>query len=87
MEDKASKVTNQTSCEETSLECVHEEVDTRMMFHANRASSSFEKIIISSPDTDAFITALSKSRIINASLYMLTGTKNKRRIVNASDVK
>ena len=87
MEDKPSKVTNQKSCEETSLECVYEEVDTRMLFHANRASLSFENIIISSPDTDAFITALSKSRIINANLYMLTGTKNKRRIVNVSDVK
>ena len=87
VEHKASKLTNQTSCEETSLECAHEEADTRMLFHANQASSSFEKIIISLPDTDVFIIAISKSRIINANLYMLTGTKNKRRIVNVSEVK
>ena len=56
-------------------------------FHVNHASSSFEKVIINSPDTDVFIIALSTSRIINANLYMLAGTKNKRRIVNVSDVK
>ena len=88
VEDKAFKLTNQTSCEETSLEGVHEVADTRMFFHANHAISSFKKIIISSSDTDVFIIALSKSRIINANLYILTGTKNKRRrIVNVSDVK
>ena len=86
MQYKASELTNQTSCQETSLECVHEKADTRMLFHANHASS-FEKIIVSSPDADVFIIALSKSRIINADFYMLTGTKNNRKIVNISDFK
>ena len=44
------------------------------VYHADHASSSFEKIIISSQD-------------INANLYMLTGTKSKRGIVNLSVVK
>ena len=48
-----------------------------MLFHANSASSSFEKKIVSSLVTDVFVMALSKGRIINANLYMLTGTKNK----------
>ena len=86
MQYKVFELRNQTSCKETSLECVHEKANTRMLFHANHASS-FEKIIVSAPDTDVFIIALSKSRIINADLYMLTGTKNNRKIVNISDVK
>ena len=48
---------------------------------------SFEKITISSSDSDVFMIALSKSRIINPNLYMLTGTKSKRRIININDVK
>ena len=86
VEDKASKLANQTSCKETSLECVHEEADTRMLSYVDQASSSFEKTIISLPDKVVFTIALSKSRIINANLYMLTSTENKHRIINISNV-
>ena len=50
-----------------------------MLFHASHGSSSFEKIIISSSDTGVFIIALSKGRIKNANLYMLTGTDVKEK--------
>ena len=47
---------------------------------------SCDKIIVSSPDTDAFMIMLSKVTEINGQLFMLTGTGNKRRIINVNSV-
>ena len=63
-----------------------EQADTRMFLHAKYASSTFDKILISSPDTDVFVIALAKSIEINASLFMLTGVKSKRRIIDINAI-
>ena len=38
------------------------------------------------PDTDAFMVGLAKLAEINTHLYLLTGTKDKRRIINLDAV-
>ena len=60
--------------------------DTRLLLHAKHASQTYENIVISTPDTDVFMIALAKSLDINAELYILTGTKNARRIINITAV-
>ena len=54
--------------------------------HALHASSTNDKIVISSPDTDVFMIAIAKFEDIPADLYMLTGTKNSRRIIDIKRV-
>ena len=42
-----------------NLRCDHEEADDRLMLHIDDAvRSGYEKVIIASPDTDIFVTAL-----------------------------
>ena len=67
------------------LESDHEEADTRMLLHAKHASLTHERII-STPDNDVFVIALAKLADIEARLYMLTGTKDKRRIIDLNAV-
>ena len=69
-----------------SLDSNHEEADTRLLLHAKHASQNHEKIVINSPDTDVFIIAMSKSLEIDAHLYFITGTKEKRRIIDIEAV-
>ena len=68
------------------LQSNHQEADTRMLLHARHASMSCDKIIVSSPDTDVFMVMLSKVTEMNGQLFMLTGTGNKRRIIDVSSV-
>ena len=57
-----------------------------MFVHAKSASITYEKVLISSPDTDVLLIALSKCSEINARLYMLTGTGSKKRIIDIDEV-
>ena len=59
---------NETFHEETEPESHHEEAETRMLLQAKHASSSYE-ILISSPDTDAFVICLSVDLLIDANLF------------------
>ena len=68
------------------LQSNHQEADTRMLLHARHASMSCDKIILSSPDTDVFMIMLSKVTEMNGQLFMLTGTGNKRRIIDVNSV-
>ena len=43
-------------------------------------------VIVSGPDTDVFMIMLSKVTEMNAQLFMLTGTGNKRRIIDINSV-
>ena len=52
-----------------------------MMLHTQHASQHFQKIFISSPDTDVFVICLSFQLVINANLYFLRGVRNSRRII------
>ena len=62
----------------------HEEADTRMVLHANHASSDSNLIGISSPDTDVFVICLAFQHIINSYILFLTGVKNSRRTIDIS---
>ena len=64
----------------------HEEADTRIMLQTQRASQHFQRILISSPDTDVFINCISFQPIVDANLYFLTGVRNSRRIIDIGDV-
>ena len=68
------------------LESDHEEGDTRMLLHANHASSTYRNIVISTPDTDVFMIALANLNEINSNVYFLTGTKEKRRMLDLNAV-
>jgi hypothetical protein len=71
---------------ETDLDSDHQEADTRLLLHAKHASLTIEKIVIATPDTDVFMIALAKCLDIRGELYMLTGTKNARRIIDIKAV-
>ena len=64
----------------------HEEADTRMLLHAQRASHSYENVVIHSPDTDVFFIALSCVDIIPSRLLFHTAKKNKRRLIDLKKV-
>ena len=68
------------------LQSNHQEANTRMLLHSRHASMSYGKIIVSSPDTDVFMIMLSKMTEMNGQLFMLTGTGNKRRIIDVNSV-
>ena len=72
--------------EVSQLVCDHEEVDTRLISHAYQASSSYENIIIRSPDTDVFIISMHATGQMNSHIYFATGTQNKKRIIDVNKV-
>ena len=51
------KVTKEGSCRDEMLSCKHEEKDTRLIFHADKASlaSQIKETVVWSPDTDVVI--------------------------------
>ena len=51
---------------------------------AKQASSRYEKILISIPDTDVFVICLSVDLFTDANLLLLTGVKNSKRIIDAT---
>ncbi|XP_066920827.1 uncharacterized protein [Clytia hemisphaerica] len=60
-----------------------EEADTRMLLHANDASSNYQNIIISTPDTDVFILAASNLHaIIGCNIFILTGSGYHKRLID-----
>ena len=65
------------------LTCDHEEADTRIAVHASGECNS---IIIASPDTDVFVIMLHVSTSCSSSIYFLTGTGVKRRIIPVTTV-
>ena len=56
--EKVFKINEDTVIAIPKLQSKREEADTRMMLHAQHASQHFQKILISSPDTDVFVICL-----------------------------
>ena len=79
---EAFRITSEGARRKEALDGDHQEADARIFTHALHASSTNDKIVISSPDTDVFMIAIAKFEDIPADLYMLTGTKNSRRIID-----
>ena len=78
------KVTKEGSCRDETLSCNHEEADTRLIFHAHKASlaSQIKQIVVWSPDTDVFILCIyHKERIYSPELWFRTGVKDKSRFI------
>ena len=69
-----------------ALRSDHEETDTRMCLHAKPASHEYPRIVISIPDTDVFMISLSASTRISFFLYIMTGTRDKRRLIDMNTV-
>ena len=84
--EKVFKINQNEVSQIEELESNYEEADTRMVLHANHASSTYEKIMISSPDTDVFVICLSVHHLIDANIYFLTGVKSTRRIIDITAV-
>lgn len=60
----------------------HEEADTRMILHANHASSSKKRIIIQSPDTDVAVLSVHTVKALQCDeLWFKTGIKDKARFI------
>ncbi|KAK3740844.1 hypothetical protein QZH41_000596 [Actinostola sp. cb2023] len=60
----------------------HEEADTRMILHAKHASSSKQRIVIQSPDTDVAVLATYSFQTIQCEeLWFKTGVKDKVRFI------
>ena len=51
---KEESINKEKFQKETAFESNHEEADLRMLSHAKHASSSYEKILMSNPDTNFF---------------------------------
>lgn len=66
------------------LTCDHEEADTRLIAHAvNAADENYYTVVIESPDTDTAVLTLGHSKRIKCEvLAFVTGTKDKRRILD-----
>ena len=69
-----------------SLHSSHEEADTRLFLHASYAALGNTDVVVISPDTDVFIIGMCLQPIINAHLYMHTGTGNHVRTIDLKDI-
>ena len=86
--DKCWRLTNSTVEMASSLHSNQEEADTKMLLHAQHASlHGFQKIVINTPDTDVFIITLSCLSPITSDLFLQTGKRDKRRIINLQAIK
>ena len=84
--EKVFKVNEDIVIAIPELDSNHEEADTRIILHTQHANQHFQRILISSPNTDVFINCISFQRIVDANLYFLTGVRNSRRIIDIRDV-
>ena len=64
------------------LDSNQEEADTRMLLHAKHASSTYTITVIATLGTDVFMVTLLKQSEIQARIFILTGTREKRRLID-----
>lgn len=63
-----------------------EEADTRLILHANHASSDHQTITIRSPDTDVFLLMLHHRTELSRSLIFDTGFGNNRKLIDIGEI-
>ena len=83
---EAFRITSEGASREEVLDGDHQEADTRIFTQVLHASSTNNKILISSPDTNVFMIAVAKFEDIPADRCMLTGTKNSTCILDKKRV-
>ena len=90
---KVNNVNTRTKCEICSkleikdartitLTSNQQEADTCMILYKKHVSSTYNDKVLFNPDTDVFMTALPKMSDISAILFILTGTADKRLVLN-----
>lgn len=72
----------------TNMSCVHEEADTRMIFHLLTLQLSHEQIIVFCQDTDVLILLIYYCALqnISSSLYMFTGISATQRYIHINKI-
>jgi hypothetical protein len=55
-----------------------------MILHAKLASVIYNKVLVSSPDTDVFVVLLSLHSTIDADIFFLTGVKSTIGIIDVT---
>ena len=70
----------------SELESQKEEADTRIFLHAKHASDTYQNIVIHTPDTDVFVLAIFYSKLLQISIFVKTGFKNKIRILSTERI-
>ena len=69
------------------IECKQVEADTRILLHANHAAASrYDKAVIKSSDSDVEVISGALQHKIDARIYILSGTKQRMRIVDISEI-
>lgn len=83
--EKCVHLTSESADDCPRLMSNHEEADARLLLHANDAASNgFSAVTVKSPDTDVAILMCAFSHHIPSTLLLLTGTGNRRRVINMS---
>ena len=68
------------------MECQQEEADTRIFLHAKHASDTYQNIVIHTPDADVVVLAIFYSKLLQISIFVKTGSKNKIRILSTERI-
>ena len=73
-------------CSVAELYSDQKELDTWILLHAKHASCTYSIIVIATPDTDVFMIALPKEAEIEARIFLLAETREKRRLIDMQAV-
>ena len=93
--DKILVITNNTESHNiTSNNCIlipelesnHKEADSQMMLHVKQGSRTYSSLVIHMPKTNVFMILLSKIMEFDCQLYLKTGTKSGKRIIDINTV-
>ena len=68
------------------LDSNHEEADTRLLLHAKHAASTYDTVIMRSPDTDVLVLCTAMQQLIEKDVYMLTGSGKKIRCIHVNTI-
>ena len=68
------------------LDSNHEEADTRLLLHAKHAASTYDTVIIRSPDTDVLVLCTAMQQFIVKDVHMMTGSGNKFRCIHINTI-
>ena len=70
----------------SELFCDREEADTRLLLHARHASTTHDRVIIRSTDTDVLVLMLGHKPAIPAAMYFDTGIGHHRRMLDVNKI-
>ncbi len=68
------------------LDSNHEEADTRLLLHAKHAASTYDTVIIRSPDTDVLVLCTAMQQLIEKDVYMMTGSGKTFRCIHVNTI-